>query len=151
MCLKTSLLAACASLCLTSSLGYAQTEIQWWHAMDGRLGEKVNEIASKFNESQSDYALKPVYKGNYTETMTAAIAAFRARQHPHIVQVFEVGTATMMSAKGAIYPVYQLMTDANVAFDPGAYLAAVTGYYTDTDGNMLSMPFKQLNPGTVLQ
>ena len=78
--------------------------------------EKVNEIADKFNASQSDYTLKPVYKGNYTETMTSAIAAFRAKQHPHIVQVFEVGTATMMSAKGAIYPVYKLMADAGESF-----------------------------------
>ena len=129
-----------------SSMALAATEIQWWHAMDGRLGEKVNEIASKFNESQSDYTLKAVYKGNYTETMTAAIAAFRAKQHPHIVQVFEVGTATMMSAKGAIYPVYQLMADSDESFDPKAYLPSVTGYYTDTEGNMLSMPFNSSTP-----
>ena len=31
---------------------------------------------------------------------------------PHIVQVFEVGTATMMSAKGAIVPVAKVMADA---------------------------------------
>lgn len=144
--LKNALLAAVSGTLLLTGSAFAQTEIQWWHAMDGRLGEKVNEIAEKFNASQGDYSLKPVYKGNYTETMTAAIAAFRAKQHPHIVQVFEVGTATMMSAKGAIYPVYQLMADAGESFDPGAYLSAVTGYYTDTDGNMLSMPFNSSTP-----
>jgi sn-glycerol 3-phosphate transport system substrate-binding protein len=78
--------------------------------------------------------------------MTAAIAAFRAKQQPHIVQVFEVGTATMMAAKGAVYPVYQLMKDSGKAFDPKAYLSTVTGYYTDTDGNMLSMPFNSSTP-----
>ncbi|MCY4590960.1 MAG: sn-glycerol-3-phosphate ABC transporter substrate-binding protein UgpB [Alphaproteobacteria bacterium] len=124
----------------------AATEVQWWHAMGGKLGEKVVEIAEGFNASQSDYKVTPVYKGNYTETMTAAIAAFRAKQPPHIVQVFEVGTASMMAAKGAIYPVYQMMADAGEAFDPGAYLASVTGYYTDTDGNMLSMPFNSSTP-----
>ena len=124
----------------------AATEIQWWHAMGGKLGEKVVEIAEGFNASQSDYKVTPVYKGNYTETMTAAIAAFRAKQQPHIVQVFEVGTASMMAAKGAIYPVYQMMADAGEAFDPNDYLASVTGYYTDTDGNMLSMPFNSSTP-----
>ena len=124
----------------------ATTEIQWWHAMGGKLGEKVVEIAEGFNASQSDYKVTPVYKGNYTETMTAAIAAFRAKQQPHIVQVFEVGTASMMAAKGAIYPVYQMMADAGEAFDPKDYLASVTGYYTDTDGNMLSMPFNSSTP-----
>ncbi|UCE31712.1 MAG: sn-glycerol-3-phosphate ABC transporter substrate-binding protein UgpB [Burkholderiales bacterium] len=124
----------------------AQTEIQWWHAMGGRLGEKVNEIADGFNKSQTRYKLTAVYKGNYTETMTGAIAAFRAKKQPHIVQIFEVGTASMMAAKGAVYPVYQLMADTNTPFDPKNYLAAVTGYYTDTDGNMLSMPFNSSTP-----
>ena len=114
--------------------------------MGGKLGEKVEEIASNFNASQSDYELKAVYKGDYTETMTAAVAAFRAKKQPHIVQVFEVGTATMMAAKGAVYPVYELMADTGQSFDPSAYLPSVTGYYTDTDGNMLSMPFNSSTP-----
>ena len=107
----------------------AQTEIQWWHAMGGELGKKVEEIAQGFNETQGDFTVLPVYKGNYTETMTGAIAAFRAKQHPHIVQVFEVGTATMMAAKGAVYPVYQLMKDQGLPFDPKNYLPSVTGYF----------------------
>jgi len=135
-----------AALSLFTATAHAATEVQWWHAMGGRLGEKVNAIAEGFNASQTEYKVVPVYKGNYTETMTAAIAAFRAKQQPHIVQVFEVGTATMMAAEGAIYPVYQLMKDSGKAFDPKAYLSTVTGYYTDTDGNMLSMPFNSSTP-----
>ncbi len=131
---------------LVTGAAQAQVEVQWWHAMGGELGEKLNEIAAGFNAKQSEYKVVPVYKGNYTETMTAAIAAFRAKQQPHIVQVFEVGTATMMAAEGAVYPVYQLMKDAGEPFDHGAYLAAVTGYYTDTQGNMLSMPFNSSTP-----
>ncbi len=124
----------------------ASTEVEWWHAMGGRLGEKVNEIAEKFNASQSDYVVKPVFKGNYTETMTAAIAAFRAKKQPAIVQVFEVGTATMMSAKGAVYPTYELMADTHEPFNSSDYLAGVTGYYSTNDGKMLSMPFNSSTP-----
>ena len=124
----------------------AQTEIQWWHALPGELGQKVEKIAADFNATQKDYKLVPVYKGTYPEVMTAAIAAFRAKQPPHIVQVFEVGTATMMAAKGAVYPVYQLMKDAGEPFDPKSYLAAIVGYYTDTGGNMLSFPFNSSTP-----
>lgn len=139
--------AAAVSAMLVSAQGaLAATEIQWWHAMGGRLGEKVNEIAALFNAAQTDYEIKPVYKGNYTETMTAAIAAFRAKEQPHIVQVFEVGTATMMAAKGAIYPVYQMMADAKLDWDPDAYLPAVKSYYTDTEGNLLSLPFNSSTP-----
>ncbi|MEO9274363.1 sn-glycerol-3-phosphate ABC transporter substrate-binding protein UgpB [Marinomonas sp. 5E14-1] len=124
----------------------AATEVEWWHAMGGANGEKVNEIAQGFNDSQDAYHVKPVYKGNYTETMTSAIAAFRAKQQPAIVQVFEVGTASMMSAKGAIYPVHQLMRESGQSFDESAYLSAVTGYYTSNEGKMLSMPFNSSTP-----
>lgn len=124
----------------------AQTEVQWWHALGGQLGEKLNEIAQGFNKSQGEFKVVPVYKGNYTETMTGAIAAFRAKKHPHIVQVFEVGTATMMAAKGAIKPVHELMAEYGERFDPGIYLPAVTSYYTTSDGKMLSMPFNSSTP-----
>lgn len=120
---------------------WAQTEIQWWHSMSGQHNEKINEIAAGFNASQKDYKLVPVYKGSYPESMTAAIAAFRAGNAPHILQVFEVGTATMMAAKGAIKPVYQIMKESGEPFEPKNYLAAVAGYYTDPQGNLLSMPF----------
>ena len=121
-------------------------EIQWWHAMGGQLGDKVNEIAGKFNASQSEYKVVPVFKGTYTETMTGAIAAFRAHQQPDIVQVFEVGTATMMAAKGAVYPVWKLMADTGEKFEPKAFLGPVYGYYSTTDGKLLSMPFNSSTP-----
>ncbi len=141
---KLSLMSAVLALLATQV--YAQTEVQWWHAMGGRLGEKVNEIAKGFNQSQSNYKVVAVYKGNYSETMTAGIAAFRSKQQPHILQVFEVGTATMMSAARAIKPVYQLMADAKEPFDPKNYISTVTGYYTSPDGKMLSMPFNSSTP-----
>ena len=126
----------------------AQTEIQWWHSMGGALGEKLNELATKFNASQKEYKVVPVYKGSYPESMTAAIAAFRAGNAPHLLQVFEVGTATMMAAKGAIVPVDQ--GDGGRRRSPSipkAYLPTVAGYYTDPKGNMLSFPF---NSSTVV-
>jgi len=134
------------ALAATTAAAQAQTEINWWHAMGGELGAKLEEIVAGFNASQSDYVVNPTYKGSYTETMTAAISAFRAGEQPEIVQVFEVGTGTMMAAKGAVYPVYQLMADMGEPFDPSAFLPAVVGYYTDTDGNMLSMPFNSSTP-----
>ena len=120
---------------------HAQTEIQWWHSMGGALGEWVNDMAKEFNASQKDYRIVPTFKGSYDESMTAAIAAFRAGNAPHILQVFEVGTATMMASKGAIKPVGEVMKDAGVTFDPKAYVPAVAGYYTAANGQMLSFPF----------
>lgn len=146
--LRTTVTGGLAALAvaLTSSVAIAQTEINWWHAMGGELGTKLEEIVANYNASQSDYVVVPTYKGSYDETMTAAIAAFRAGEQPHVVQVYEVGTGTMMAAEGAIYPVYQLMGDTGQDFDPSAFLPAVVGYYTDTEGNMLSMPFNSSTP-----
>ncbi|MBV1703465.1 MAG: sn-glycerol-3-phosphate ABC transporter substrate-binding protein UgpB [Hyphomicrobiales bacterium] len=144
--LKRILVAGAALAALDAVPARAATEIQWWHAMSGDLGAKLEKLANDFNASQKDYKIVPVFKGTYPEAMTGAIAAFRAHQQPAIVQVFEVGTGTMMAAKGAVYPVYQLMKDEGVAFDPAAYLPAVTGYYTDQAGNMLSFPFNSSTP-----
>ncbi len=137
---------AAAAVLASTPAAWAQTEIQWWHAMPGNLGEAVNALAEGFNKSQTEYKVNPVFKGTYTETLTAAIAAFRAKQAPHIVQVFEVGTANMMAAKGAVYPVFQLMADAKEPFDPKAYIGPVYGYYSTTDGKLLSMPFNSSTP-----
>ena len=143
---KHSLMAATALALVAPAAASAQVEIQWWHAMGGRLGELVEQIATDFNATQSDYVVVPSFRGTYAETMNGAIAAFRAGEQPAIVQVFEVGTGTMMAAEGAIVPIYQLMADNNVPFDPSAYLPAVVGYYTDPDGNMLSFPFNSSTP-----
>jgi sn-glycerol 3-phosphate transport system substrate-binding protein len=126
---------------LGSAQALAATEIQWWHSMTGALDSRVNDIASKFNASQADYKVVPVYKGGYAESMSAAIAASRAKRAPHILQVFEVGTATMMAARGVVKPVYQVMQEAGEKFDTASYMPAVASYYTDTRGHMLSMPF----------
>src|SRR5437016_9080954 len=119
----------------------AQTEIQWWHALTGANNDVVVKLANDFNAAQKDYKVVPSFKGGYADTMNAGIAAFRAGNAPHIMQVFEVGTATMMGATGAIKPVYQLMKDAGEPFDPKAYLPTITGYYSTSKGDMLSFPF----------
>lgn len=138
--MKRSLVAA-ALAAVVSLPAAAQTEIQWWHSMTGGLNDWVTDLANGFNASQKEYKVVPVYKGQYDESMTAAIAAFRAGNAPHILQVFEVGTATMMASKGAIVPVGKVLTDAGYKFDPKAYIPAVVGYYTAPNGQMLSYPF----------
>src|SRR6201984_2109886 len=139
-------LAAVAVAIGFSSPASAATEIMWWHAMSGERGRQVEKLAADSNASQSDYKVVPSYKGNYTETVTAAIFAFRSRSQPAIVQVNEIGTATMMAAKGAIYPVFELMRDQGEPFTPGAYLPAVAGYYADASGNMRAFSFNAPTP-----
>jgi sn-glycerol 3-phosphate transport system substrate-binding protein len=139
-------LALATATIASASPALAVTDIMWWHAMSGELGKQLEKLAADFNASQSDFRIVPSYKGNYTETVTAAIFAFRSRSQPAIVQVNEIATATMMAARGALYPVFELMRDQSEAFSPSAYLPAVTGYYADVAGNMLSFPFNASTP-----
>jgi sn-glycerol 3-phosphate transport system substrate-binding protein len=120
----------------------AATDIQFWHAMGGRLGEVVEEIAAKYNASQDTYNLVPTYKGGYEDTMTAGIAAFRAKQQPNIIQIFDAGAATIINAKGATIPVADLME----GFDSSDYIEGVRNFYADSDGKMIGMPFNSSTP-----
>ena len=121
--------------------GQQRVTIEFWHGLGQPGGGILEGFATDFNNSQTQYRVNATYKGSYPETMVAAIAAFRAGNAPHIVQMFEVGTATMMAATGAIKPVYELMKETNTPFDPSIYLPAVRGYYSSADGKMISMPF----------
>ncbi|WP_343563911.1 extracellular solute-binding protein [Kiloniella sp. b19] len=137
---------AAATAALLASSAHAATNITWWHAMGGKLGETVNTIASDFNGSQSACSIEAIYKGSYEEALTAGIAAFRAGEAPNIIQIFEAGSASIIYAKGAAYPVEDLMTEAGHDFDSEDYIAGIRNFYTDPSGKMIGMPFNSSTP-----
>jgi len=143
---RRAFLAALIIVFAISGQALAAIEIQFWHAMPGELGRQLGRIVAGFNASQQTYKVIPVFKGSYTETVTAAIFAIRTRTHPALVQVSEIATATMMAAKGAILPVYKLMHDHGETFATARFLPAVAGYYADADGKLLSYPFNVSTP-----
>ncbi|HIP29979.1 MAG TPA: sn-glycerol-3-phosphate ABC transporter substrate-binding protein UgpB [Sulfurospirillum arcachonense] len=124
----------------------ASTNISWWHAMGGRLGEVVNEMATNFNNSQSEYKITPIYKGGYEDTMTAGIAAFRAKKSPDIIQIFDAGAATMINAKGVVYPIADLFDKYGVKFNAKDYISGVRNFYADSKGRMIGAPFNASTP-----
>ena len=120
---------------------YAQTEIQWWHSMNGALNDWVNDLANEFNASQSDYKVVPVFKGDYEQSMTAGVAAIRSGEAPDILQVFEVGTASMIHSKGITKSVSEIMKENDIPFDINDYIPAVASYYASPEDDLLSLPF----------
>ncbi|TXM75985.1 sn-glycerol-3-phosphate ABC transporter substrate-binding protein UgpB [Methylobacterium sp. WL103] len=135
-------LAAWTALRPSASVSAAdRTPIVLWHAMSGANGEEVERLTRDFNASQSEVTLEAVFKGTYPETLTAAIAAYRAGKAPHVVQIFEVGTGTMLQAGPAIKPAWKLAEETGLALDPKAYIPGVRGYYSLADGKLASMPF----------
>ncbi len=130
----------------TATGALAVTEIQWWHAMTGANNEVVDTLSKEFNESQTEYKVTPVFKGTYPEALNAGIAAFRAKQPPHILQVFDVGTGVMMAAEGAVKPVAEILSMGGTAFDKSKYLPGIVAYYSKPDGTMLSFPYNSSSP-----
>ena len=145
---RTTLLLATAlgALPIMTGSAFAVTEITWWHAMTGANNEVVNTLSEEFNKSQSEYKVTPVFKGTYPETLNAGIAAFRAKQPPHIMQVFDAGTGTMMAAEGAIKPVADILSMGGKPFDKSKYLPGIVSYYSKPDGTMLSFPYNSSSP-----
>jgi len=125
-----------------------KVQVEFWHGLTQPLGGILETVAAGFNASQGKYQVNAAFKGSYPETMVAAIAAFRAGNAPHIVQMFEVGTATMMAARTAIKPVYELSKETGVHIDPKNYVGGVRGYYSTADGKLVSMPFNSSTPIT---
>ncbi|MGF1477552.1 MAG: extracellular solute-binding protein [Geminicoccaceae bacterium] len=144
--MATKFVAGLALTALLAQPAMAATEITFWHAMGGRLGEVVNEISANFNEAQGDVKLTPVFKGSYEETLTAGIAAFRAGEQPDILQVFDAGAATIIAAEGAVVPVENLLKDNGVDFNIEDYISGVRYFYADTDDKMIGMPFNSSAP-----
>jgi sn-glycerol 3-phosphate transport system substrate-binding protein len=138
---RRTLLAAPVAFAAAKGMAADKTRIVWWHAMTAALGDEVGRIANGFNASQDQAEIQPIYKGGYPDTLNATIAASRAGQAPHLVQVFEVGTGTMLAAGKAVKPVWELARETGLAIDPNTYIPAVRGYYSLADGRMASMPF----------
>jgi len=135
--ISRTLAAAALAFCAQAQ---AATDIQWWHSMTGVNNDRVTAMAKDFSASQSACKVNAVYKGSYDDSMTAAIAAYRAGQAPHVLQAYEVGTATMMYSK-AIKPVAEVMRESGAKWNPKDYIPAVASYYASPKGDLVSFPF----------
>lgn len=68
----------------TASVG-EPVEIEFWHALGGTLGDSLQSIIESYNASQSQYIIKPVIIGSYTEIDEKLQAAYVAKNVPALV------------------------------------------------------------------
>ncbi len=129
-----------------SCAAQAQTEIHLWHSMSGALGEVLQSLVQRFNESQKDVRVLEEHKGGYERSLIQAMKAQEAGAGPDLVQVYELGTAHLMAAKRAYRPLWQVMAEAGEKLDPKAYLPAVASYFSDDAGRLLGLPFNVSTP-----
>jgi len=139
--LVSTVLLACVPV-----LAQAQQEIHLWHAMGGALRDALDTFVERFNESQKEHRIVAEHKGSYEDTMIAALAAQRAGNGPHLVQVYEVGTAHMMAARSAYRPVWQVLGEASERVETKSFLPAVASYFSDHKGRLLALPFNISTP-----
>ncbi len=121
-----------------------RVEIQWWHAMGGVLGERVDELVKGFNDAQQKYTVVAVNKGNYDEVINGTIAAYRAKRQPHLVQIYERGFMTMLLSDATV-PVHALMKEKGYNIDWADFIKPVASFYT-YKGNVMTMPFNSSTP-----
>lgn len=129
-------------LCL--SLAVAQTNIEFWYAFsDEKRSGWIQGRMDAFNEilaSQGKpYKITGERKGNYNETLQAAVLAARQGNPPHLVQLFEVGSQLAVDS-GIFLPVGELG-----AFDTSDYIEPVLNYYTISE-QVNSIPFNSSSP-----
>jgi sn-glycerol 3-phosphate transport system substrate-binding protein len=137
--MKKLIVLLCALFCVLP-VQAKRIELVLWHAMAGNTGDEVRALADAFNLSQHEYWVKPVYKGSYAETLTSFAAAFRAKEPPAMVQIFEVGTALMHSPKGVIKPVDELMQEQGINLPKNDFIAVVREFYSK-NGHLMALPF----------
>ena len=120
----------------------ATITLEFWHAMGGNLGELVNELTQRFNDSQSAIVVNPTYQGSYDDTYNALLAAFETGGTPNIIQNFDLASQTMMDT-GRLVPIWQLAEADN--YDLDIFVPAVKAYYSDENG-MVGMAFNSSTP-----
>ncbi len=117
---------------------------------------KLNDIGQRYRQAistqrQKDYKVTPIFKGQYRRIDDRRDRRLSCRQRRRrSLQVFEVGTATMMAAKGAIKPVYQVMaeqTSRSIRRPTSPRLSAIT---PTSQGPPAVVPVQQLDHGVLL-
>ena len=138
--LRTVLIPALA-LGLTASAGAAErTKFELWTGLTGDLGGVVDQVCKRFNDSQADYEIVCTSQGSYDQALQNAIAAFRVKKNPTIVQVFDAGTLDLMLS-GAYYPVRKLMADNGYEINWSDYIPSISAYFGSSKGELFSLPF----------
>ncbi len=128
--------------------GHATAEpvkFEYWYGLSGHLGDVVQQTCDRFNASQDEFEIVCVGQDGYANAVQNTIAAFRADQHPTVVQAYDAGTADLMMS-GEFYPAYKLMEDFNVDVDWDNYFPGIADYYASSKGEMFSMPFNSSTP-----
>ncbi|WP_234553577.1 ABC transporter substrate-binding protein [Thermus caliditerrae] len=81
----------------------AQTDVSFWHSMDGPAGRLLSAFAQEFNARQAQYRVSPQYVGDYRDAETKLVAALRTGAQPVLFQA-EISFFPRLVGEGRALP-----------------------------------------------
>ena len=143
---RTFIGSTAVALCLaTGASAQDRIQFEYWYGLSGQLGDVILATCDRFNEVQTEYEITCVGQEGYANAVQNSIAAFRADQHPVLIQAYDAGTADLMMS-GEFYPVHQMMADFDIEIDWDDYFPGIANYYAASTGELFSMPFNSSTP-----
>jgi sn-glycerol 3-phosphate transport system substrate-binding protein len=137
--MRTALLATTAVL-LASTAAAERIRFEYWYGLTGQLGEVMQKHCDAFNAAQDKYEAVCTGQGGYDKAEQNTIAAYRAGQHPTLVQIYDAGTVNFMLS-GAIYPATQFAADHGMTVNWDDFFPGIANYYATSAGEMWSFPY----------
>ncbi|KQU89533.1 glycerol-3-phosphate ABC transporter substrate-binding protein [Ensifer sp. Root31] len=139
--MKFSILAATAVL-LAGAGSARSANIEFWYGNTGPVETAIRAQCDAFNAAQSEHKVTCVGQGSYEVLMQKAIAAYRAKHAPVLLQVLDAGTLDMMLSD-AVVPVQDELPEVKWE----SYIAGARAYYETAMGKLFAQPY---NASTLL-
>ena len=119
------------------------TEILFWQAMGGPLGDALEELVQKFNDTHPNIHVKSVNMGNYTALSQKLMASLQTGNQPDVAQAYEAWIANMLEGD-VIVPIEELINeDPNFGQEEMDDIYPVFINSNKMDGKLVSFPFNK--------
>ncbi|MDO9578583.1 MAG: ABC transporter substrate-binding protein [Candidatus Cloacimonadales bacterium] len=119
------------------------TEVIFWQAMGGPLGDALTELVNEFNKTHPDIHVTSINMGNYTALSQKLMASIQTGNQPNVAQAYEAWIANFVDGN-VIIPIQDFI-DADSTFGE-AELADIYPVFINSntvDGKLVSFPFNK--------
>ena len=117
--------------------------ITFWHSMTSANQKTLETLIQRFNASQNEVVVNPVFQGTYNDSLNKVLASLgRASELPALVQIEDISTQLMIDSQ-EITPVQDFIDKED--YDLSAFEPRVLDYYRIGD-RLYSMPFNLSSP-----
>lgn len=118
-------------------------EVQFWHAMGGKLGDVLDDLVAEFNRTHPGITVVSVSMGRYQALSQKIMAAVAAGQPPDLAQAYEAWTAELID-NGSVTPLNAYIEGPN-GLSQAELDDFVPGLIENNtwDGKVYSFPFNK--------